>query len=249
MRTPEDAAKPIQEFYWTFNINGEEEIITTDGSYPNVEGDFVSVDSKIIEEGYQPPISDFSIETEEEDLTEQLLNEEHLIIIVSYSLETIEFAGAERLKSTTDLAIKRGYTVIGLTASGEEAKQAFKSRYNLDFDFYLCDEKALKTVVRSNPGILELQKGTVMQKLHWNDIDDLELPEVERKVESFEERNKDNILYLIDGRISTKEEVDILEKKDTIKKLNFTIQKEVLDSLNKARNTNYVGFMTVELND
>ena len=46
--------------------------------------------------------------------------------------------------------------------------------YKLGFEWYLCDEKALKTVVRSNPGILELDKGTVKQKVHWNDIEDLE---------------------------------------------------------------------------
>jgi hypothetical protein len=39
-------------------------------------------------------------------------------------------------------------------------------------------EKALKTVVRSNPGILELDNGTVKQKVHFNDLEDLELPKV-----------------------------------------------------------------------
>jgi peroxiredoxin len=75
----------------------------------------------------------------------------------------------------SDRAIKKGYKVIGLTASGEEEKQRVKKLYNLNFDFYLCDEKALKTVVRSNPGILELKKGTIKQKVHWNDIDNLKL--------------------------------------------------------------------------
>jgi hypothetical protein len=36
----------------------------------------------------------------------------------------------------------------------------------------------LKTIVRSNPGLLELQKGTIKQKLHWNDASRLELVEV-----------------------------------------------------------------------
>ena len=30
-------------------------------------------------------------------------------------------------------------------------------------------------MVRSNPGILVLNKGTVKQKVHWNDIDELKL--------------------------------------------------------------------------
>ena len=52
----------------------------------------------------------------------------------------------------------------------EEIAQA----YGLDLDFYFCDETALKTIIRSNPCILKLNKGTIIQKLHWNDIDDLE---------------------------------------------------------------------------
>ncbi|MFI0427972.1 BT_3928 family protein [Mariniflexile sp. HMF6888] len=175
MSIPDDAQKPVVEYYWKFKINGEEKIITTDGSYPDVEGDYIGVDTKVIDEGYKPPVVDFSIESDDEDLTQQFLSEENLIIIVSYNLEKMEKAGAEKLKVMTDEAIKKGYQVIGLTASGKEAKQQIKKQYHLNFDFYLCDEKALKTVVRSNPGILELDKGTIKQKVHWNDIDDLKL--------------------------------------------------------------------------
>ena len=39
----------------------------------------------------------------------------------------------------------------------------------------LIDEKALKTVVRANPGVMALKSGTVTKKVHWNDIEDLEL--------------------------------------------------------------------------
>ncbi|MEC3907493.1 BT_3928 family protein [Tamlana sp. 2201CG12-4] len=175
MSVPEDAPKPVQEYTWTFNVNGEEKVIKTNGSYPSVEGDFIGVDTKVIQEGYQPPIYDFSIESTDEDLTESFLNEARLIVVISYSLEKIEKNGALKLRSLQDLAMKKGYKIIGLTASGEDAKQRIKDTYNLDFDFYLCDEKALKTVVRSNPGVLELNKGTIKQKVHWNDIELLEL--------------------------------------------------------------------------
>ena len=53
-------------------------------------------------------------------------------------------------------------------------KKRFKPPITLDVEFYLCDEKVLKTIVRANPGVVVLEKGTVTQKVHWNDIDDLE---------------------------------------------------------------------------
>jgi uncharacterized membrane protein YphA (DoxX/SURF4 family) len=175
MSTPEDAPKAIQEFTWTFNVNGEEQTFVTNGSYPTVEGEYVGVKTKVIKEGYEPPILDFSIESQGEDLTQQILEEDNLVMIVCYDLNTSEKDGLAGLKAVADEAVKKGYKVIGLTASGEEAKQRVKSEYGLNFEFYLCDEKALKTVVRSNPGILQLNAGTVKQKVHWNDIDDLKL--------------------------------------------------------------------------
>ncbi|GAA4884555.1 DoxX family protein [Flaviramulus aquimarinus] len=173
MSIPEDAPKPIVEYYWKFKSKGEEKVITTNGAYPEVEGDFISVDTKVIQEGYQPPVVDFSIESEDENLTAQFLAEDDLIVVISYGLEKIEQGGALKLKALQDEATKKGYKIIGLTASGQDAKQRINEAYNISFDWYLCDEKALKTVVRSNPGVLELDSGTVKQKVHWNDIDDL----------------------------------------------------------------------------
>ncbi|TJY37270.1 BT_3928 family protein [Pontimicrobium aquaticum] len=175
MTMPEDAPKAIQEFTWTFNVNGEEKEFVTNGSYPSVDGEYVGVETKIIKEGYQPPILDFSIETDSEDVTQEMLAEDKLIMIVSYSLDSAEKEGLAAIMDKAKEAASKGYKVIGLTASGPEAKERIKADYNYDFDFYLCDEKALKTVVRANPGVLELSKGTVLQKVHWNDIDDLKL--------------------------------------------------------------------------
>lgn len=175
MSTPPDAPKAVQEFTWTFDVDGEQQTIVTDGSYPNIEGTYVGVETRIVEEGFQPSILDFSIESEDEDFTEYYLNAERLLMLVSYNLETAEKEGLLKLKAISDEALKKGYTVIGLSASGEDVKNRIKQEYDLEFEFFICDEKALKTVVRSNPGALQLEKGTVQQKVHWNDIDDLEL--------------------------------------------------------------------------
>ncbi len=175
MSTPPDAPKAVQEFTWTFDVDGEQQTIVSDGSYPNIEGTYVGVETRIVEEGFQPSILDFSIESEDEDFTEYYLNAERLLMLVSYNLETAEKEGLLKLKAISDEALKKGYTVIGLSASGEDVKNRIKQEYDLEFEFFICDEKALKTVVRSNPGALQLEKGTVQQKVHWNDIEDLEL--------------------------------------------------------------------------
>ena len=175
MTIPEDAQKPVLEYTWTFKVNGEEQEFVTNGSYPQVDGEYVGVETETIDEGYIPPIQDFSIESVDEDLTSHFLEMENLIIITMYNISSAEIDGVVKLKSFTDKAIDKGYTVIGLTSSGEAEKQKVKQDYNLNFDFYLCDEKVIKTIVRSNPGIVILNKGTVVDKAHWNDIEDIEL--------------------------------------------------------------------------
>ncbi|MCK7591370.1 DoxX family membrane protein [Subsaxibacter sp. CAU 1640] len=173
MSTPADAPKPLIEYYYTFNVNGKEETYTVTSGYPEVDGELVKVDSKIIDEGYVPPIQDFSIESDDENLTDYFLEEPKLVMVVMYDLSKAEWEGVEKLKAMSEQAMKKGYKVIGLTSSGSEAKANFKAAHQLDFDFYLCDEKVLKTIVRANPGVVVLNKGTVKQKVHWNDIDDL----------------------------------------------------------------------------
>lgn len=248
MSIPENAPKAIQEYTWTFNVNGEEKEYVTDGSYPSVEGDYVGVETKVIKEGYEPSILDFSIETLEEDFTQQFLAEENLIMIVSYSLEKVEKEGLAKLKAFSDEAISKGYTVIGLSASGDETKQRIKAENNFNFDFYLCDEKALKTVVRSNPGVLELDKGTVKQKVHWNDLEDLKLsamPIVKT------EKKDDGTLFLVDGKVLNETEFEALNlKKEDMESASVLKERSegsVLDSINKANNTHYTSFVEVEL--
>jgi uncharacterized membrane protein YphA (DoxX/SURF4 family) len=173
MAIPEGAAKPILEYTWTFEVDGKKQEFVTNGSYPQVEGEYLSVETRTIDEGYIPPIQDFSIESEEEDLTSYFLEQEKLIIVLMYSIASGEEAGIVKLKSFTKKAMAQGYTVIGLTASGEADKQRLKEQYALDFDFYLCDEKVIKTMVRANPSVIVLNKGTVVAKAHWSDFEGL----------------------------------------------------------------------------
>ena len=173
MSIPENAPKAVQEFKWTFNVNGQKEIFITNGSYPEINGEYIGVETKIIEEGFQPPILDFSIESDKENLTNFYLEKDRLLIVVSYDLNSANLDGLSKLKELSENAHNEGYTVIGLSASGDIDKNRIKSLYDLQFDFFLCDEKVLKTMVRSNPGVLSLKKATVMQKVHWEDIEDL----------------------------------------------------------------------------
>ncbi len=179
MTIPEGAPKPIFEYAWKFKVDGQEKIITTNGDYPKVEGEFIGVDTKEIQAGYEPPIHDFTIEREDENYTEEFLAADNVIMVLAYNMSMTEREGYAGVREMTNEALKKGYKVIGLSASSQSVMEELTEQYKLNFKFYFCDETALKTVVRSNPGILELQNGTIMQKLHWNDVRDLKLNTLE----------------------------------------------------------------------
>lgn len=176
MSIPEDAPKPVIEYDWKFNIGGEERIITTNGDYPQVDGEFIGVeDTREISPGYEPPIHDFTIEADGTDYAASILERKQLLLVISYDLLKSHEPAFEEMARLTDSAKALGYSVIGMSASSEEQVARIRETYGLDIPFYFTDQTTLKTIVRSNPGLLRLEAGTIRQKLHYNDLDELEL--------------------------------------------------------------------------
>ncbi|MEZ4809344.1 MAG: DoxX family membrane protein [Allomuricauda sp.] len=188
MSVPEDAPKAIYEYAWRFKVKGADKIVVTNGDYPKVDGDFIDVETTEVQKGYEPPIHDFTIEKDGEDHAAEILEKDKLVMVVAYDLrktggltesasnEEIEAAQKRiypKVKKMADRAKDKGYTVVGMSASNDDLKSAIIKKYGLDFDFYFTDETTLKTIVRSNPAVLVLKRGTILQKVHYNDLDQL----------------------------------------------------------------------------
>lgn len=179
MEIPEGAPRPVYEYDWKFNIGGNEKIITTLGDYPEVDGEFVGLEgTREIQAGYEPPIHDFTVEYNGLDMANSLLQRKNVLLVVAYDLNKSYEEAFEAIKILTDSALSLGYSVAGLSASSAGETGNLRQRYGLNFPFYFTDMTALKTIVRSNPGVLRLQEGTVAQKLHYNDLEALSLAEL-----------------------------------------------------------------------
>lgn len=118
-----------------------------------------------------PPIHDFFLENETEDLTEEVLTAEKALLIISYSLEMGEIEAFESFKELGENALKKGYLTFVLSASDIETYKEIQAFYELPFEFLYCDETVLKTMIRANPGIMTLEKGVVTGKWNWRDVD------------------------------------------------------------------------------
>lgn len=174
MEIPEDAPKPVYDYAWQFNVDGKEETIVTRGDYPQVDGEFIGVETTLVQEGYEPPIHDFTIEQQGTDMAAEMLSEPRLLMVIAYDLGKSEMEAFSELNTVVETAKAAGYKVIGMSASDPATASTITEKYGLDFEFYFTDQTTLKTIVRSNPGVLVLRKGTIVQKVHYNDLDELE---------------------------------------------------------------------------
>lgn len=116
-----------------------------------------------------PLVHDFFLESETDDLTETILNADKAMLIVSYDIENSNRESFSALKEVAEEAISKGYLVYGVSASSSEATIAIQKEFDLPFEFLFCDGTTLKTIVRANPGIVTLEKGTIVGK--WNGSD------------------------------------------------------------------------------
>ncbi len=176
MSIPEGAPKSVIEMIFIYDVNGVKKEFTEKDLMSIPEGaTFVDRIDKVISQGYVPPIHDFSMEKDGSDYKDELLGEPKLLMFVTYDLSKSDDEGMQKIDNVARQAKSKGYTVVGMTSSGEDEIKAVKQKYGLDFDFYFCDGTTLKTIERANPSIVVLENGTITQKLHHNDADLLKL--------------------------------------------------------------------------
>ena len=127
------------------------------------------------EDGSIPPVHDFVLEDTQQDLAPILLEKEKVMLVIVYNLDKADKNGFPAIKQIAEKATQKGYNVYGVSASFSDDLELAKKEYNLPFEFLFCDETTLKTMIRANPGVIILNKGTVTQKKNWVDVEDLEL--------------------------------------------------------------------------
>lgn len=122
-----------------------------------------------------PPIQNFVLEDTQNDLTEEILSEDKVLLVIVYKIEKADEEGFADVKKVSDDAISKGYKVYGATSSFGDELVLIQNKYDLPFEFLFGDATTLKTMVRANPGIMTLSKGTVTGKWNWTDADEIKL--------------------------------------------------------------------------
>ncbi|WP_421764217.1 BT_3928 family protein [Ekhidna sp.] len=134
-------------------------------TYPS-EGGYEYVEAKLTNPDAAAKITDLNVWRDDTDYTEELLTGTKLVIII-HQIEKTSLKKIDRLRNLTFKNPR--FTTWILTSSGYEKFEAFRHTNQLAAPYFFADATVLKTMVRSNPGVVLIKDGEVLAKWHFND--------------------------------------------------------------------------------
>ncbi len=112
-------------------------------------------------------------QTESEDITEQLLSHrDYVFLLVSPYLEQADDSQLDLINQLYEYAEDNDYPFYCLTSSGIRGIRQWREMTGAEYPFCQTDATTLKTVIRSNPGVLLLKDGVIIRKWSHNALPD-----------------------------------------------------------------------------
>ncbi len=130
---------------------------------------------KVLDPGIPAKITNLRIENDEGgELTDSLLHDpNYSLMVVSYNLNKTHEAAFKELNEIAAGAEKAGVKFYAVTLNDGHVDE-FRHKNQTAYPFYSADETPLKTIIRSNPGLVLFKNGVVVNKWHYR-----HLPKVE----------------------------------------------------------------------
>lgn len=173
MIIPEGAPVDEYEAFFIYEKDGEQqEFSATDIPYDDPAWKYVDRRTVLIEKGYEPPIHDFSLTTIDGfDVTDSMLADKgYSFLVVAYDLEK---ASKNGLKNIDDFVAKINdgqAKFYGMTSSTNAAINEVGYEFDFKYAYHTSDEITLKTMIRSNPGLMLIKDGTIIGKWHHSNL-------------------------------------------------------------------------------
>ena len=174
MEIPEGAEQPEFETTFILKKNGQTREFTLD-NYPDSTWEFV--DSKTVQtrQGYESPIHDFSLTLAEtgDDITDDVLSRKgYTFLLISPSLAYADDSNFGDIDQIYEYASEHNIPFYCVTASTDSDINRWRDLTGAEYPFCTADETTLKTIIRSNPGLLLLKDATVIGKWSHNQLPD-----------------------------------------------------------------------------
>ena len=179
MKIPEGAPLDIYEIRYSLkNKKSGETKKMTDKEYLETEiwkdanWEIIGThESKLVKKGFEPKIRDLKIaDSQGTDYTSEIIeNPYYNLVIVA---EQLNKANINAIGDLNALAINsaENYNIrtVLLTSASPDSMEVFRKRNKLVMEVFNADGVPLKSMVRSNPGLLLLKDGIVIDKWHFH---------------------------------------------------------------------------------
>jgi len=135
--------------------------------YPDSTWTFIDKRTEQVKVPEKPTITDFvvtDIETAEDVTWDILYESDYQFLLVSPYLEEADDGVMDRLATLNDYCQSYGYELRCLTSSSDSIIQRWCDVTGAEYEFFHADDVVLKTMVRSNPGLMLMQDGIVINK-------------------------------------------------------------------------------------
>ena len=170
----------VLETIFIYAKDGEEKEFTEE-NYPWNDSTWTFVDMRtdLVKKGEKTAIEDFAIESLYFDaadglwqtggeITDMILNEpSYTFLMIAYSLDEMSERHLDRFKELHGYARERGFPFYLVTSTAADHVGLWEEEHQTGFQFTHADERVLKTMIRSNPGLMLLKEGNVVNK--WDD--------------------------------------------------------------------------------
>jgi len=204
MRLPEGAEPDQYEVTLKYKNKQTGEVQSfTEENYPwqdTLNWEYESSSERLVKKGYITPIHDLVIEHPTlGNITEEILEDDnHTILAVAYNLTQSDVQYQPAINRLAEYAQEKGIRFYGLTSSSERDIEAYKKRNHVPYEFCTADEIQLKTMIRSNPGVIILREGTILDKWAGKDVPDVkELQDTDLTAYCVYSREQMQRIYLV----------------------------------------------------
>lgn len=172
MSIPEGAPEDEYRYSFVYEKDGVKQTFSLEDLPTDSSWVFVESQTDLIKEGYIPPIEAFNLYDEQgEDVADILLDDARgVFLFISPKLEKANDIYVDEINSVYDYAQENGLSFYCLTASMPEDIARWSDYTGAAYPFLQADDTLLKTIIRSNPGLVLIKKGSVLAKWHYKDI-------------------------------------------------------------------------------
>ena len=167
----EEMGKARYETFFIMNKEGETREFSLD-NYPDTTWTLIDTRT-VVAGGEDAGLGGFQVISMEtgEDLTEVILQDSgYVFLLVAPYLEKADDGVMDRILEISEYSREYGYPLYCLTASEDNQVDVWRDVTGADYDFLQADATVLKTMVRSNPGLILLHDGKVVGKWPSSDL-------------------------------------------------------------------------------